>query len=553
MSPQCADDVCVVVSFDPFAGFEEPAPAPTTPPAPAAPATAVAPVAVAQVSHDSVIADPFAMLDLSAAEPAPQQPEFKVSLASEAAPQLSSSESKSGFANAHMFASPDHPVGENPSRIPVTPIKGDASGVPLDAITTPSAAPHASAPTSSATASSSAPSSSSTAAAAASASAVATSASANKPSLEMAGELEKLAEGFLGEKWNLRWCGVKHNRFGYYNSKADPRPKGFVFFDEADVGIPQNLAQSAEYQYAFQISHERKNLNWFFRAPNQEVMKKWLATMSANIKHYKQLNAEPTILERVMSVACVKDQVTVAGVERSFHFYTSKSSSGFYAVVLCVLMELLVRKIIDLVNTDELCLAANATFTGIGLFDDVLDLIAAKVKQSPSKSVKISEMMPIFLYGGGLVGSLGYSLGPDSFLQDPVLRAIDHSTRRGTLEKIGPKRWIVKNTQMEEQLMSQLNSLISTPYSGTDVKDHLVIGICYTLLRAASKSPGADQNQHDVLDRGKIFPNFVINSQVEAALDKIAKNLGSFEKKQATLLKCVHSALTDFILGPAPK
>lgn len=483
--------------------------------------------AVAQVSTELTIADPFAQLDLAAAEPAPH-PEFKVTVANEAP-----SEPKSSFANAHLFASPDHPAGDNPTRIPVTPIKGDASGVPLEAVSAPAA-------TRATTASSSTAASTS-------------SSSADKSALELAGELEKLAEGFLGEKWNLRWCGVKHNRFGYYNSKADARPKGFIFFDEADVGIPQNLAHSAEYQYAFQISHERKNLNWFFRAPNQEVMKKWLSTMSANIKHYKALNSEPTILERVMSVACVKDQVTPAGLERSFHFYTSKSSSGFYAVILCVLMELLVRKIIDLVNTDELCLAPNATFTGIGLFDDVLDLIASKVKQTPSKSVKISEMLPIFLYGGGLVGSLGYSLGPDAFLQDPVLRAIDHSTRRGTLEKIGPKRWAVKNAQMEEQLMSQLNTLISTPYSGTDVKDHVVIGICYTLLRAASKSPGADQQQHDVIDRVKVFPNLATNGQVEAALDKMAKNLGSFEKKQATLLKSVHSALTDFILGPVPK
>lgn len=467
--------------------------------------------------------DPFSTFEESAAEPV-AVPEFKVSVA----PDQPAS-SKSSFSSAHQYASPDHTVGEAPGRIPVTPVKGDASGVPLEA-------------TSTAAASQSSASSSN-----------ATSAPVDLASMAHAGELEKLAEGFLGEKWNLRWCGVKHNRFGYYNSKADPRPKGFVFFDEADVGIPANLAHTPEYQFAFQIAHERKNLNWFFRAPNAEIRKKWLNVMSANIKHYKTLNAEPTILERVFSMACVKDQVSPAGLERAFHFYTSKTSTGFYAVVLCILMELLVRKVIDLVNTDEIILAPNATFTGIGLFDDTLDLIAAKVKPSATKSVKISELLPLMLYAGGFVGSLGYSLGPESFLAEPVLRAIDHATRRGTLERIAPKRWIVKNTQMEDQLISQLNSLITTPYSGNDIKDHAVIGICYTLLRAASKSTGADQLQHDILDRTKIFPNLPTNSQMEGALDKMAKNLGAFEKKQATLLKIIHSAMTDFILGPAPK
>jgi len=505
------------MSFDPFADFTaEPAQVP-------APASAPVVEPVAPASTGLAQLDPFSTFNEAPVEPV-AEPEFKVTISPEPA-----TTSKSGFSSAHQFASPDHTVGEGPERIPVTPIKGDTSGVPLNSNSTP------------ATVQSAAPTITSTPAA------------VDPSTMAHAGELEKLAEGFLGEKWNMRWCGVKHNRFGYYNSKVDARPKGFVFFDEADVGIPSNLAHTAEYQYAIQISHERKNLNWFFRAPNAEIRKKWLGVMSANIKHYKSLNAEPTILERVLSMACVKDQVTSAGLERSFHFYTSKTSSGFYAVILCVLMELLVRKIIDLANTDEIILSPNATFTGMGLFDDTLDLIAAKVKASPTKSVKITEILPVLLYAGGFVGSLGYSLGPDAFLSDPVLRAIDHATRRGTLEKHGPKRWTVKNTQLEDQTANQLRQLINAPYEGSDIKDHVVIGICYTLLRAASKSPGADQQQHDVLDRLKIFPDLPTNAHMEQALDKMAKHLGSFEKKQATLLKIVHGAMTDFILGPAPK
>lgn len=506
------------MSFDPFADF---ATDPVAPPAQTT--TAPAAAKVEETAQQLQVLDPFAQLDEAARAPIEtKEPEFKVNVASEpAAPS-------SGFASAHMFASPDHPVGDNPERIPVTPIKGNTAA------------------DSSAEKAKSQTASSSSAAAA----------EPSTPAPEFAGNLEKLAEGFLGEKWNARWCGVKHNRFGYYNSKSDPRPKGFVFFDEAVVGIPQNLAASnpLDYRFAFQISHERKNLNWFFRAPNQEVLQQWLGSIRGNIKHYNALNSEPTILERVLCVSCVKDQVTPAGLERSFHFYTSKTSTGFYAVILCILTELLIRKIIDVVNGDEIALAPNATFTGIGLFDDTLDLIAAKVKANATKTVKITELLPVLLYGGGLVGSLGYSLGPDAFLSDPVLRSIDHATRRGTLEKHGPKRWTVKNSQMEDQLMKQLNDLLEKPYAGNgDVKDHAVIGICYTLLRAASKSPGADQYQHDILDRSKIFPSLPANHNMVIALDKMSKNIGAFEKKQAVLFKTLFSAMTDFILGPAPK
>lgn len=508
-----------IVSFDPFADFSTDA----TP----APAPAAAPVAptVEQTTAQVQELDPFAQIGGSEEDSAPVQAapaEFKVSVSPEPAPP------QSGFASAHQFASPEHSVGETPERIPVTPIKGESKAA---APTSPrqTAEPSSSAPIAAAAPTQSAP--------------------------ELAGNLEKLAEGFLGEKWNMRWCGVKHNRFGYYNSKTDPRPKGFVFFDEADVGIPQNLATSnpLDYRFAFQISHERKNLDWFFRAPNQEVLQQWLSTITGDIKYYKALNSEPTILERVMSVSCVRDQVTAQGHERSFHFYTSKTSTGFYAVILCILTELLIRKIIDVVNSDEIALAPNATFTGIGLFDDTLDLIASKARLNPTKTIKIAELLPILLYGGGIVGSLGYSLGPDAFLREPVLRAIDHSTRRGTLERQGPKHWTVKNTQMEDQLMQQLNSLVDTPYEGTDVKDHAAVGICYTLLRAASKSPGADQFQHDILDRSKIFPNFPANHTMVNALDKMSKNIGAFEKKQAILFKTVFTAMTDFILGPVPK
>ena len=506
------------MSFDPFADFS------TEPVAPPQATSAPTQPKVAEMTQQVQELDPFAQLDESTHTSAPTETnaaEFKVTVAPEP------TSSQSGFASAHMFASPDHPVGETPERIPVTPIKGEpSSSAPKPAVQQSAPEPQTSAP---ATPSQSAP--------------------------ELAGNLEKLAEGFLGEKWNLRWCGAKHNRFGYYNSKTDPRPKGFIFFDEADVGIPQNLAATnpMDYRFAFQISHERKNLNWFFRAPNQEVLQQWLAVMTGNIKYYKSLNAEPTILERVLSVSCVREQVTPQGLERSFHFYTSKTSTGFYAVILCILTELLIRKIIDIVNADEIALAPNATFTGIGLFDDTLDLIASKARINPTKTVKIAELLPILLYGGGLVGSLGYSLGPDAFLHEPVLRAIDHATRRGTLEKQGTKRWVVKNTQMEDQLMQQLNSLLDSPYEGTDVKDHAAVGICYTLLRAASKSPGADQYQHDVLDRAKIFPNLPANHSMVTALDRMSKNIGAFEKKQAVLFKTIFTAMTDFILGPVPK
>lgn len=516
--------------MDPFAAFSDEASTPPSNP----PTT--------ETVQQFVEFNPFGQLDELAKENPVEPPTFTVTVTeepkqSEQAQTPSSTSnapeeqpqpkpaSSSNFAGAHAFAAPDQTSGETPVRIPVTPIKGN----PIDAVQ------HLQPEIGSQSASST------------------SSSQPDKSQMEISGVLEKLAEGFLRESWNPRWCAVKHNRLGYYNTKQDVKPKGFVYFDEADVGLPTNLAHSPEYENAFQISHERKNLNWFFRAPNTETQKKWLAVMSANIKHYKSLSPEPTILEKIMCLACVKDQVTADGLTRSFHFYTSKSSTGFYATILCILLELQLRKIIDIVNTDEIILSADAKYTGMGLYDDTLDLIATKIKASPTKSVKVTDMLPILLYGGGLVGSLGYSLGPDAFLAEPVLRAIDHSVRRGTLEKIGPKRWIVKNTKMEEQLIAKVQSLLQEPYKGTDVRDHIVLGIAYSMLRAATKSPGADQQQHDIVDRLKIFPKLTTNAQMETALEAMAKNLGAFDKKQATLLKLLHTATVEFILGPVTK
>jgi len=355
-------------------------------------------------------------------------------------------------------------------------------------------------------------------------------------SFEMKGSLEKLSQGLLGESWKPKWVTFKTNRFAYYEQKTDPRPKYYVYLDECDVGLPKNMAQSYDFNHAFQLVNERKGTTWYFRCPGVADLKKWSQSFAGSISHYKERNLETTIYERLLTLACVRYR----SVEqyRSFHFYTSKQSTGSYAIAACILIELLIRRCIDITAHENVILHSDVRYQGIGVLDDTLDLLSQKLRMQ--REFRLAEFIPMLLCSSAFVFG-------DLSLDAPVLRCIDSSVRRGTLKRgQTAKDWHVANLTLEDDLIKTFHSLSRSPYTGTDVREHATLGICYTVMRALNKTETPVQ---DVLDRGKIFPDLHTRTQIDAALDAMAKNLGPFERKHTLVLKAIFTQLVQFISG----
>lgn len=355
-------------------------------------------------------------------------------------------------------------------------------------------------------------------------------------SFELKGALEKLSQGLLGESWKPKWVTFKTNRFAYYEQKNDPRPKYYVYLDETEVGLPKSMTQSYDYHHAFQLVNERKGTTWYFRTPGTADLKRWTQAFAASIKHYQERNSEITIYERLLTLSCVRYR----SVEqyRSFNFYTSKQSTGSYAIAACILIELLLRRCIDITVNENVILHNEVRYQGIGVLDDTLDLLSQKLRMQ--REFKLADFIPMLLC------SSTFAFG-DLSLDAPVLRCIDSAVRRGTLKRgQTAKDWHVANLTLEDDLIKTFHSLSRVSYGGTDVREHATLGICYTVMRALNKTELPVQ---DVLDRGKVFPDLQTRTQVEAALDAMAKNLGPFDKKQSIVLKTVYSQLVQFITG----
>jgi len=355
-------------------------------------------------------------------------------------------------------------------------------------------------------------------------------------SFELKGNLEKLSQGLLGESWKPKWVTFKTNRFAYYEQKTDPRPKYYVYLDECDVGLPKNMTQSYDFNHSFQLVNERKGTTWYFRTGGVADLKKWTQSFAASIAHYKERNQDTTIYERLLTLACVRYR----SVEqyRSFHFYTSKQSTGSYAIAACILIELLIRRCIDITSHENVILHADVRYQGIGVLDDTLDLLSQKLRMQ--REFRLAEFIPMLLCSSAFVFG-------DLSLDAPVLRCIDSSVKRGTLKRgQTPKDWHVSNLSLEDELIKTFHSLTKSLYNGTDVREHATLGICYTVMRALNKT---DTPVQDVLDRGKIFPELHTRSQLDSALDAMAKNLGPFERKHTLVLKAIFTQLVQFISG----
>ena len=529
--------------FDPFGSFATEAPAPAAPAQPVAPAAVPAPVAVnatAMVPQN----DPFGALNTAQRPPTSNSP----------GPAMTTMAFSSDFMD--LLAGPSSSSAtsggqpQDTQTTGVTTVLDDFFGSPAPAAETPAATAPASTASTSTASSSAAP---------AAVSAATTEEKDDAPkakrelpramtaeekdredealrSFEMKGNLEKLSQGLLGESWKAKWVTFKTNRFAYYEQKTDPRPKYYVYLDECDVGLPKNMTQSYDFNHSFQLVNERKGTTWYFRTGGVADLKRWTQAFAASIAHHKDRNQETTIYERLLTLACVRYR----SVEqyRSFHFYTSKQSTGSYAIAACILIELLIRRCIDITSHENVILHSEVRYQGIGVLDDTLDLLSQKLRMQ--REFRLSEFIPMLLCSSAFVFG-------DLSLDAPVLRCIDSSVKRGTLRRgQTAKDWHVADLTLEDELLKTFHSLSRTPYTGTDVREHATLGICYTVMRALNKTETPVQ---DVLDRGKVFPELHTRPQIDSALDAMAKNLGPFERKHTLVLKAIFSQLVQFITG----
>ena len=532
--------------FDPFGSFATEAPAPATPAQPVAPAPVPAPVAVAPAAMVPQN-DPFGALNN-----APQRP----ATSNSPGPAMTTMAFSSDFMDllAGPSSSSSTSQTQDTQASGVTTVLDDFFGGPA-----PTAAPEPTpASNTSTAASSSNTAASNTSNAAASNTAATEENKEDAPkkrelpramtaeekdredevlrSFEMKGNLEKLSQGLLGESWKAKWVTFKTNRFAYYEQKTDPRPKYYVYLDECEVGLPKNMTQSYDFNHSFQLVNERKGTTWYFRTGGVADLKRWTQAFAASIAHYKDRNQETTIYERLLTLSCVRYR----SVEqyRSFHFYTSKQSTGSYAIAACILIELLIRRCIDITSHENVILHSEVRYQGIGVLDDTLDLLSQKLRMQ--REFRLAEFIPMLLCSSAFVFG-------DLSLDAPVLRCIDSSVKRGTLRRgQTAKDWHVADLTLEDDLLKTFHSLSRTPYTGTDVREHATLGICYTVMRALNKTETPVQ---DVLDRGKVFPELHTRTQVDAALDAMAKNLGPFERKHTLVLKAIFSQLVQFITG----
>lgn len=359
--------------------------------------------------------------------------------------------------------------------------------------------------------------------------------------LEIFGHLEKLADGLISKGWHDRWCVIKNNRFGYYVNEKDTKPKAFVHLNEVDVGIPSNLTTTQEYQFSFQICDEIKEINWYFRTKDEKTRNEWLKVFNGNIKNYKRLNSEPTIMEMIIMLAILRVKKDISD-SPSFNFNLRKTSVGSYAIGGAILMELYIRGILDIINGNEVILLPSAEYTGIGILDDAIDILAVQIR-TKNHPPKISELIS-YLVEGSWIRTIGSTFSDDIFLNDSVRRTIHMCVKRGLLKKDGSRSWNVIDTKLEEDLILKLKKLVKTPYEENNLKEKSTLGMAYVLLKVATKSI---EPIHHVVSIEKVFPDIITDSQWENLLDAIHKNLGYFDWKQGTILRALYTAIVEFI------
>lgn len=346
-------------------------------------------------------------------------------------------------------------------------------------------------------------------------------------SFERSGYLDKYSNGIFGEKWKQKWVVFKENMFCYYENRADTNYKYAVHIDECDISVKK---QVVDIRHSFQIINQRRNFFWVFSSHHLDQLNQWTKSLYESKKFYENKNKEITIMEMILLLSCTRRRTVER--YRAFNFFTSKRSSGHYAIAACILMELILRECIDIDRNTNIMIHEKAKFQGVGILDDTIKLLSSRLKREGI--LKLEDFVQ------SLVNNSLFGFGEPT-LDQPVLRSIDMAVRRGYL-KIGsiPKQWVVNDSEREKHLIDSIRYLTSSQYKGTNKREHLALGVAYTFMRAVSRTNFQIQ---EVIDRLKIFPDVKTKGKYDQLLTNIAKNLGPFEKRHTTILKVLYSML----------
>ena len=146
-------------------------------------------------------------------------------------------------------------------------------------------------------------------------------------------------------------------------------------------------------------------------------------------------------MEQLLLLGVTKKANRTREQYRSFHYYCSKPSTGYFAMAAAILLELLLRNRIE-ITAKGIVVLKDKSRTGIGLLDDTLDIIKYKLKRQ-TRLIQV----------GDLLWFLSTQPSEPRSLQMPVLRAIDLAVTNGNLSRLGQKDYVAANIKLEQRLV----------------------------------------------------------------------------------------------------
>jgi hypothetical protein len=382
----------------------------------------------------------------------PQQPH------PEAAPQPA-------FSALHNFVNPNAPTGVvlNSASTSPAPEKGQMS---VDAAAAAAAAATQPAPTSQT------PPPASTTPPVSSTTQVSTPQPEAPPQHE--GDMERKSSGWLGEFWEPIYVRLKEGRLAVYTIKdgrRDIHPSQHVYLIEANISV------SAD-QTTISIVHERKGINWTVRCPlGIQYMKQWISMIAQHLKWYKALNTsnDTTIMEYILVLGITRKSMRTKEQYRSFPYYMSKPSTGYFAIAAALMIELYVRKLIEISEKGVLSVKEAKRRTGIALLDECIHILRHKLKKENPQLTVVDFLKYLSMQPAGDIYAL----------QVAPLRVIDLALNRGLITRLGKKEYLIQDTRTEDHLIRILRC--EEPANKENVREHDTLAIAYTMLKIASK------------------------------------------------------------------
>lgn len=355
------------------------------------------------------------------------------------------------FSALHNFVNPSAPTGTVLNSVETAPAP-EKGQVPVEAAATPASQPAAAQP----------------------AAAVQPLAPQADAPAAHEGDMERKSAGWLGEFWEPIYVRLKEGRIAVYTIKdgrRDIHPSQHVYLIEANISV------SAD-QTTVSIVHERKGINWTVRCPlGIQYMKQWISVIAQHLKWYKTLNTsnETTIMELIVVLGITRKSMRTKEQYRSFMYYMSKPSTGYFALGACMILELYVRRLIDISDKAVLSLKEAKRRTGIAILDECIHILRHKLKkENPSLTVidflKYLSMQPA---------------GDIYALHVPALRVVDLALNRGLLTRLGKKEYLIQDTRMEDRLIKILRC--EEPANKENVREHDALAVAFTMLKIASK------------------------------------------------------------------